>query len=447
MKKLLSALGALVLGVGLAVAGVSTAAQAHTGDLNASAVCNTTTGEYDVTYVLTISQTGLSGVTNWRTGDHDFNGTPGDNTGLSGAIVSTGAGDITLGTISVPGTETSAPWAYAFTTWSDNYTQGSDGGDIALAGDCSQPAQPVSYTPQASATAPVCDTSSWLVTGSNTATLVGAPDVVWTAAKGGDSDTLPAGIGYTGPPLDGFGTYTVTGADGGTDPLINVVTTVFTFTFVDPSTIDCTQPPADANPGAVLVVACGTADVDLSNELGQNPSQLTASFVIYVDGNFYDAYAVTAGSIQHVSLTFSEDSGDHTVQVRTGPAFGDVLLADDTAGSDCLPPDSLSGSVVTYAVDCDLTLTTTTVPWTQGWIKDGSSWVLDAKVNGTPVVTTGTTDLATLAILGVDAPSDCPTVLAHTGTDTAGVFLAAGGGLILAGGAVFLLVALTRRFQ
>ena len=104
-KKFIAAIGTLVLAVGLSVVAVAAPSSAHTGDLNATAVCNTTTGQYDVTYKLTISSTSLAGTTYWRTGTTSFEGTPTSNTGLtSGPVASTGAGVYTLGTISLPGT-------------------------------------------------------------------------------------------------------------------------------------------------------------------------------------------------------------------------------------------------------------------------------------------------------------------------------------------------------
>ena len=138
MKRPLAALAALALGIGLAAAAVPMAASAHTGDLNATAVCQTD-GTYKVTYTLTISKTDLTGTTNWKVGTSTFEGTPTSDAGLSGAIASDGAGTITLGTTTVPGNSTSAPWAYAFTTWSDEFTKGSDGGNIELAGTCTPP--------------------------------------------------------------------------------------------------------------------------------------------------------------------------------------------------------------------------------------------------------------------------------------------------------------------
>lgn len=139
-KKIAAVATTLALGLGGAVA-VAAPASAHTGDLNVSYTCDTTTGEYVGTAELTISQTGLDGVTNWKVGTTNFEGTPSSNNGLSGAIASKGAGKIQLGTFRIPGdTKTKGPWVYAFTTWSDGFKKGSDGQSYQnLAGDCKVP--------------------------------------------------------------------------------------------------------------------------------------------------------------------------------------------------------------------------------------------------------------------------------------------------------------------
>lgn len=104
---------------------------------------------------------------------------------------------------------------------------------------------------------------------------------------------------------------------------------------------ECPPPPAAANPAATIDQTCGAANVTVTNDLGDAEQRLTASVVIYVDGNFDQALAVLGGQTGTASFTFPEDSGEHSVEVRTGPAFGDVLLAE--AGgieSDCVvtPP-------------------------------------------------------------------------------------------------------------
>lgn len=141
IKKWAAVIGtAALVGAG-AVIGIAGPASAHTGDLFASATCNTATGNYDVTYTLTTAKTGEVGSTMWMVGDASFTGTPTSNAGLTrGPVASTGAETVTLGMVSVPGNSKSAPWAYAYTIWQpDNYQIGSDGGNIDLAGTCVDP--------------------------------------------------------------------------------------------------------------------------------------------------------------------------------------------------------------------------------------------------------------------------------------------------------------------
>jgi len=129
LKKILAGVSALALSLGM-IALVAGPASAHTGDLNVSAVCNTSTGNYDFTATLTISQTNEKGSTVWKVGTTSFTHTPTSGAGLNlGPVTSNGAQSITLGTWTEPGSTTGlGPWVYAFTTWTpDNYTKGSDG--------------------------------------------------------------------------------------------------------------------------------------------------------------------------------------------------------------------------------------------------------------------------------------------------------------------------------
>lgn len=90
------------------------------------------------------------------------------------------------------------------------------------------------------------------------------------------------------------------------------------------------------NPHANIIVTCGVATPWVSNDLGDAQERLTASFVVYVDGVFNQALTAAGGEVNSgTAITFPEDSGDHTVTVRTGPAFGDELLATATVTSDC----------------------------------------------------------------------------------------------------------------
>jgi len=143
MRRVLAAIAAFALGAGLAVVGAAAPASAHTGDLLASAVCNTTTGQYDVTYTLKLTNVGstLTGTTKWRVGTTSFQGTPTNANGMDrGPITSKGNTTLTLGTESLPGTtKGGGPWVYAYTSWTDGYGKGSDGRIEGLKGDCKAP--------------------------------------------------------------------------------------------------------------------------------------------------------------------------------------------------------------------------------------------------------------------------------------------------------------------
>ncbi len=141
LRRTLAALATLALGAGLAVVGAAAPASAHTGDLHANAVCNAETGEYDVTYTLTLANVpkGYEGGTRWRVGGAKFEKTPTSAAGMDrGPISSSGNTTITLGTVSLPGdTKGAGPWVYAFTRWTpDAYGYGSDGRVEGLKGDC-----------------------------------------------------------------------------------------------------------------------------------------------------------------------------------------------------------------------------------------------------------------------------------------------------------------------
>jgi hypothetical protein len=143
-KKLIAAGAALAVALGI-VAIATIPAQAHTGDLNVNAVCNTSTGNYDFTATLAIANTSLNGSTVYKVGTPAFDHTPKQTDPSFGGtpIVSThNPSTITLTTFSLPGTTTGkGPWIYAQTTFTDKYFVGSDGQLLNnLKGDCTAPA-------------------------------------------------------------------------------------------------------------------------------------------------------------------------------------------------------------------------------------------------------------------------------------------------------------------
>jgi len=209
LRKILASVSILLLAFGLTSA-VGAAASAHTGDLNASAVCQPD-GTYLVTYKLTTANTNLNGSTMWRVGTTSFQSTPTSASGMDrGPVLSSGSQTITLGTISLPGNSTKAPWAYAWTTWSDNFAKGSDGGDISLDGKCAPPKD--KHVPTNPTIVDPCGTANDTVTlPANTANITyttsngyviatlsgsnvewGTPPSGWTASNGKLKYKLPA---------------------------------------------------------------------------------------------------------------------------------------------------------------------------------------------------------------------------------------------------------------
>lgn len=169
-KTLAGALSVLLVTAGL-VFGLAGPASAHTGDLNASAEC--INGEYKVTYTLTIANTDLTGTSYWRIGTTSFEGTPSSNAGMSNSVATNGSGNYVLTTITLPGNSTKAPWAYAYSVWSDGYKYGSDGGDIGLGGNCTPP---VYASGGFGTTPPTCTTGETLIVNNSYLT-----NATWTA--------------------------------------------------------------------------------------------------------------------------------------------------------------------------------------------------------------------------------------------------------------------------
>lgn len=238
---------------------------------------------------------------------------------------------------------------------------------------------------------------------------------------------------------------------------------------------DCTPNEVPANAVASITAVCGAATITLTNPQAEWNINQTASFVIYVDGSFYSAHAVVADDSETVNLTFPEDSGDHTVQVRTGPAFGDELLDEATVTSDCILPqpedDVVYGEWSEVVIDCtnevgDELPRTRTVTTTEFVLVDGE-WGAGESVEtteeGTYVVTAE--DVEALNCPVVVPPTEEPTppvttpeepktdapapakaavsddgILAITGADTGILWTASGVGLVLAAAGILILM-------
>lgn len=171
-----------------------------------------------------------------------------------------------------------------------------------------------------------------------------------------------------------------------------------------PATVTVKVPPIKTDQECTVVVpprhnanangeyACGTAEVTLYNQQGPRESTLTASFVIYVDGKFHSAHAVLGGEQEVVKFSFPEDSGNHQIIVRTGPAQGDEFVFSMTVPSDCIPPQPEPKVTKTEWTDgayvCgDKTVTQTRVVTTTTFKWDGKAYVEDKVTTDTETKT------------------------------------------------------------
>jgi hypothetical protein len=101
------------------------------------------------------------------------------------------------------------------------------------------------------------------------------------------------------------------------------------------TTTPCDVPVTPANPQASIAALCGEATVTLSNPQDPYTANLTASFVVEVDGVFWDAFTVNGGETDDWSLTFDEDTGSHTVEVFQAGTSAWASIASAVVDSDC----------------------------------------------------------------------------------------------------------------
>lgn len=157
---------------------------------------------------------------------------------------------------------------------------------------------------------------------------------------------------YISPAFSGAGTYTATiqrvgaGFDpafpGGTKVIGNTTQTLTVLPATghqsEDSTKPCYEAPTPANPKAEITAVCGAADITLTNPVVKDWAQITASYIVNVDGKFYGAYAVAAGESKTVELSFDEDSGDRKVEVFQAGTSEYKLIASETVETDCVAP-------------------------------------------------------------------------------------------------------------
>ena len=178
--------------------------------------------------------------------------------------------------------------------------------------------------------------------------------------------------------------------------------------------------PTGPNHNANGQAECGAWSITLYNQQEAGYEAATASFVVYIDGEFDNAYAVAGGEEQTITGAFAEDSGNHQVIVRTGPAQGDEFVFSLDVTSDCIAPqpedDVTYGEWSKPVITCDsevgdeveVTREVTTTPY----VLSENGWV-----PGEAVVTTET-DTYTVTEADIEA-LDCavvtpPTCLLYT---------------------------------
>lgn len=203
---------------------------------------------------------------------------------------------------------------------------------------------PVTEAETTTSTSPASVEGWWLLPNGGTADNVTWPQAVTEA------DAVPCGVTAQVDMYPSAEALATLQADGQLDQGEDY-STVISWRFVYGG--DCPPAPGPANPAATIETQCGAASVTVTND---GESILTASVVVYLDGDFFTALAVPAGQSVATPLTFAEDSGDHVLSVRTGPAFGDVELARaENINSDCI-------SVVVPPVVTPPTMTPTPTP-------------------------------------------------------------------------------------
>lgn len=233
---------------------------------------------------------------------------------------------------------------------------------------------------------------------------------------------------------------------------------------VEHPAVTCPAPPAHSATGEAF---CGIYSITLTNEQAEGYENQTASYVVYIDGEFDEAYAVAANDSETVAGSFTEDSGDHTVVVRSGPAQGDELLLSLDVASDCIAPQPEDDVVVEQTVPlipCDAvegdeiatTTTTTTTPYVyteNGWAPGeavvsilDSTYVVTAEdvaaLEACPVVTPPAEEKPKPVVKVTARTVSADSTLAQTGGEVAGWTIGGALAALVAGG---LLLAARRR--
>jgi len=182
------------------------------------------------------------------------------------------------------------------------------------------------------------------------------------------------------------------------------------------ATTACDYPAVGPRHNANGEATCGAYSITLYNQQGEHETAQTASFVTYIDGEFADAYAVAGGEQQTITGTFPEDSGNHQVIVRTGPAQGDEFVFSLDVASDCIPvqpePTVTYGEWTTGEYACgDTTVQMTREVTTTEQVWNGTEYVDGESITTTQTETRDLTaeEIAALECETVTPPTEEPT--------------------------------------
>lgn len=317
---------ALLVATGLVVGGAALAANAHAGNIKATAVCNTATGQYDVTYTVSWTQAPQGGgKAHYRTGESGFiNGWqyPGGKSWTDVPITS-GSGSFSFGE-SLPGTTKTGPWAYTFIEWADNYQQQKvfDTRIENLDGKCSKP-----EVKDADASATVTSSGTCLAKGAVQFNIVNATwENTTDVTDGSRKATANAGHKF---------------ADGST-------TKIVTYDANALKQIDYKDPAC--KPKFEVVTQCGYVKITYQNNSKWDrwpDYRVEGDGVVAKDagsGPYYTAVKVPAGQTSVIfEKTFDEDYGDGLIDVTYQDILGgerDIDTAAQTVRveTDCVPP-------------------------------------------------------------------------------------------------------------
>lgn len=338
-NKLLAVCTALLLGLGVSVV-TAVPASAHTSKVSGVATCEadgtyTVTWTYNATNVpngveaetkaMTTNQGRLAPIDGVDKGgqiflsvwtEHQIN--------VPGAPVKTGNWSATFKTVGVPGTFKGAVTTMVQTDWLRGPSE-DPVGSVQVNGDCKPPAPALKEIPYPTLLAnEVCGAQNdtvyvdpaWIAQYGG---LVNGPWID-TKYKNQNGKWVVDGSAQIKPEYRSTYIWAGTGGKSPSDyTRWQMYPGTAPFVHEDVATA-CPPVEVGANPNANGEAVCGVGTINLYNVQKEGELNQTASYVVYIDGEFHSTYAVAGNDTQTVTFPFDEDSGNHQIIVRTGPA-------------------------------------------------------------------------------------------------------------------------------